>query len=873
MTTVIVSPTDEESTHHLSLENSDGEVVGITVVNANGEPDPQYLRRSLYKGSTIVTSPPSGRFDDRDPPYNTVAQIDFSGGRGEEEFERNQIKFYDSGTMWTGAEGKMYPAPLYHHTTGHRIMYFDWPGDVTFYKLLDERRVIARQFQVEDTVDLQQLMLIFRYSGIPGGLALTLWTDDGADGLGTQLDTILFDRDFPEMREHLSHGYILDWDLPQSVVPGLYWIVVEADANDSDQSFWELGCRVGVGQTKHMYDPIVPPGWPTEFAPFDLYYWIADLPERSKKWLFMYKGQLYMAEKHDKVLPPTVYMNGYRGVATGAHTVNSIQDTTQVWGIDELVGSVIAIVHADEPFYEPHIITSNNISEIFIDAEWDIPIVDATTLYIVLGAETWTPVGGTPTAFNFPVTDRPLPVNDYVAYAQGQKGDIQLHREENVAGAWTVDWEEYNNEQAYRLLIDRTQTADPQLWRSLTNNLAFADIVDFGSPVAFGADIPVGDTSWPISNIESYDNWVWALKADGLYAVQDEEPDLVLSEIKYLLSIDTGSVMFTKTPYLYYNIGPFFEQFVNKQQEDIGPNRGRGLDKYRRGVPGGYAVAARGYFLGVDAGRDGRSSVMAYFNGGWHELARSPMGERIRELRLQNIPLKPARLWITTDRHIGYVELGELALEPEQDERVDYVWESYLITAWYSDNLLDIRKYWANLKLFTEGLIPDRVEVSVFYQVDDSQDDDPWYKFKSPYDISPSQEYRIGGGQVGGKRIRFLLRLNTTKASEKGEIKSLVAEYVARFPAKYQYQARILMSQEEDEPMEDIQGDESDFTAWDLYWFLELAKADPVPMRMRCILPEYDNKMVLIDPASLNVLDAAPGESRRLLGSLTLLET
>ncbi|GAG98129.1 unnamed protein product, partial [marine sediment metagenome] len=268
----------------------------------------------------------------------------------------------------------------------------------------------------------------------------------------------------------------------------------------------------------------------------------------------------------------------------------------------------------------------------------------------------------------------------------------------------------------------------------------------------------------PVANIDSYDNWVWAIKPDGLYAIQDEEPDLVLGEIKHLLSITTGEVMFVKTPYLHYNIGPFFEQFVNKQQEDIGPNRGHGLSHDRRGTPAGYAVAARGYFLGIDAGRDGRSSVMAFLNGGWHEILRSPMGERIRELRLQNIPLLPARLWVTTDRNIGFIELGELTLEPEQDERVEYTWESYVITAWYSDNLLDIRKYWAHLKLFTEGLIGDKVEISVFYQVDDADDDDKWYKFKSPYDISPSQEYRVGGGQVGGKRIRFLLRMNTSDA-------------------------------------------------------------------------------------------------------------
>ncbi|GAH17731.1 unnamed protein product, partial [marine sediment metagenome] len=262
-----------------------------------------------------------------------------------------------------------------------------------------------------------------------------------------------FDRDFPEMREHLSHAYILDWDLPQSVTPGLYWLTVEADPNDSDQSYWELGCRLGAGTTKHT-DAFI--SWPVVWAAFDMYYWIADLPERSKKWLFQYKGQLYMAEKPDKSTAPTVYMNGYRGVATGVHTESTIQDTTQSWEIDELVGSVIAVVHPDEPFYEPHIVVANTADTIEIETEWDIPIVDAETLYGILGAKKWVPLGGTPTALDFPITDRPLPVEDYVTYCQGAKGDIQIHRESNIAGVWTLEWDEFNGDEAYRLLIDRT---------------------------------------------------------------------------------------------------------------------------------------------------------------------------------------------------------------------------------------------------------------------------------------------------------------------------------------------------------------------------------------------------------------------------------
>ena len=162
---VIADPTNEDSNFTVRLENKDGEVFGLVVCNSNGEPDPSNLQKRPYKSSSIISKPPTGRYDDREPPYVAVDQNDFSMGRGQEEFERNAAKFYDSGFMWTIDDGKMYPAPLLHLTEGYRDMDAEWPGSVKFFPLVGTNRYLEQKFTSSAAYNVNPLYIIIRYRG------------------------------------------------------------------------------------------------------------------------------------------------------------------------------------------------------------------------------------------------------------------------------------------------------------------------------------------------------------------------------------------------------------------------------------------------------------------------------------------------------------------------------------------------------------------------------------------------------------------------------------------------------------------------------------------------------------------------------------
>ena len=75
-----------------------------------------------------------------------------------------------------------------------------------------------------------------------------------------------------------------------------------------------------------------------------------------------------------------------------------------------------------------------------------------------------------------------------------------------------------------------------------------------------------------------------------------------------------------------------------------------------------------------------------------------------------------------------------------------------------------------------------------------------------------------------------------------------------------------------DENMENLIGEEQDFSCYDLMDFIEAGKDDPVPMTMNCVSALYDDKKVVVQPASLNTLDMVPDESGMFTATLILLE-
>jgi hypothetical protein len=93
--TVLVSPTEEYPTHHLSL--TDGvTTLGIVVCDRKGSPVNLAMSETPVPPTVTRVANTNSGYADFEQPYVVVTQDDWSGGRGQEIFEKDDARFLDS---------------------------------------------------------------------------------------------------------------------------------------------------------------------------------------------------------------------------------------------------------------------------------------------------------------------------------------------------------------------------------------------------------------------------------------------------------------------------------------------------------------------------------------------------------------------------------------------------------------------------------------------------------------------------------------------------------------------------------------------------------------------------------------------------------
>ena len=117
MAVTAVSPTAQKPKHHVTL--SDGTTtVGLIAVraprNKAGEyitsPDENAIDIAPSQPLAIQTSQGNSEYSDREWPYMTLEQKDWSGGRGGETFEDDKSRYFDG-----------YRVNTWRQSTGRRL--------------------------------------------------------------------------------------------------------------------------------------------------------------------------------------------------------------------------------------------------------------------------------------------------------------------------------------------------------------------------------------------------------------------------------------------------------------------------------------------------------------------------------------------------------------------------------------------------------------------------------------------------------------------------------------------------------------------------------------------------------------------------------
>jgi len=415
--------------------------------------------------------------------------------------------------------------------------------------------------------------------------------------------------------------------------------------------------------------------------------------------------------------------------------------------------------------------------------------------------------------------------------------------------------------------------------------------------------IPVGDQTELITGLAAYGDpkTLWVFKEGSIWSVENDIPtEIPIEELQSIRSQENGKASTINDVYLYFSLdGGRIERYYRDNLDDIGPTQDAGLPLERRGnindlvtYPGMIITSVDGYFRKVYK-TDARgysekhyACVLAYRNGGWHELWRTEWA-RIRGLYIQSVPgAEYDRLWINAGTDILWIPLS---LNPWGGERnyqsreYIYTHESSVTSAWIYMQMQDVKKLFKSLKLVADRLSGTAQTVEVEYQLDDAVDSDTWNSVDdtdAPFNVSPTEELDFSTDSppdVVGRRIRYRLRLLTTDNAKTPRVRATVLEAVARVPVKYQYDITFRAT---DESL-DLEGDDDDYTAVQTL----MAKLDEwatanTPLFARFVFSPFDcvsttatGRTVFIEPASLQPLYLVPDDQlETLIGQCTLIE-
>ncbi|MFA5378099.1 MAG: hypothetical protein WC455_20270 [Dehalococcoidia bacterium] len=473
--TPTVNPTTEEPTGHASL--SDGTTtLNIVFYNPNkkttwfnkktgkeetivGDIDELAIKRYPIIESALKTYEGDLTYDSENPPYFLSAQDDWSGGRGQEDFERDKTRFFDSYNIDTlNGEDGIILGGLATNSTGHYVYppVSSLPGNITWRGLYGTRKYLSRQFTTgagqPTYYTISSIQLYIRKVGSPTTtLHVVVWANGGGPP----------DTSSNLVHYYLSYGYVTNaisifYDFNNGITSSaectpatVYHIGIFSSSDDTEANHWEIGCDASGSNYRSATGEAG--SWTSEtgYAP----YYVVGREEGSNRkqcHLFLYKDALYMATQPDDGTAGRLYINGYRGAcaSNSANLSYLMTQSTPPWGADEINNKVAIITggpgaqsHQNWRMVLDSTTTANVAARVHIpyvemssiNMAWDIAHTTATD-FVIRGCNTWTEI--TSTGLTKPVTSVEV-INEVVYMAQGNDAPVIRFFAVNNAGAWT----------------------------------------------------------------------------------------------------------------------------------------------------------------------------------------------------------------------------------------------------------------------------------------------------------------------------------------------------------------------------------------------------------------------------------------------------
>ena len=340
-----------------------------------------------------------------------------------------------------------------------------------------------------------------------------------------------------------------------------------------------------------------------------------------------------------------------------------------------------------------------------------------------------------------------------------------------------------------------------------------------------------------------------------------------LDEMRTTAEEWNGKTTETNHVYLMWSWLNGLQRYYNTELEGKGPDHDEGMPADMQGRITKIMSYPSNFFISIDGGENGYSSIMLYNGNGWHNLYRAPnKGERIYDMEFQPIyGDRPDRLWAQVGDNIIWLAMPSKILYALKDPNAEYTHEGIVVSAWITGGMAEVDKLWQSLSIMAEFLDGENCWVEADYQLDDEE---AWHPIpNNPYDTSPQQEEDFASEResVNGKKLRYRLRLQSTDIHKTPKVNVVLIKAIGRVDIKYSYgfHFREIMYKE------NLDSEYQEVEPYELQSVLDDWANRLRTLRLNSAYKVFDNKKVFLDGTTTSVLNE---KSEGYLSQITLTE-
>lgn len=882
-----VGPDLPNWTHHFKLSGFDYDWVafelGLTAIGRDGTPDITSIRRLPYPKTNVRSNSGDGEFSVLRPPYGEFTRSDWSGGIGSVSGDDDSTKYYMGERIWSVVPKQLSLAP--NLFSGHQLFPVRDGNDpeltygTGFYKLAVGERLGWKATVAYDVVMYEVLIRAYE----PGAIVFTLRADGTDPGAVTDTVTIT------DVRIG-SHWYQFE----VSKAAATYWMVLNSNIEI------EVGAGSWKSFTTKKYSPITTT-WIDVTATVIPAFRMHSAASKASDWqFFRYKGAAYV------ISGQRLFINGDRGTCddnTGHldQLIDATKDkdgagtglSTPAWLTADLWKD--AYVHILGTDMWRKITASSTAGVLTVTPNWDRVLTTADN-YVILGNERWTEISasGIP-GFTADVKDVCVSADGVVYFAQGGSVQLRKMREYNNAGVWTRDWASESTAGTYPgadfMCAALDQEDGAVIWRAVNadnGSVSKAKSAAWSATVnlSWGTAVKLGsDSGSAITGMCDMGAEVAVTKQEGIYFLKNDITVKGTVDMSQQYTWYTGRRPCLVTPFLIIPFGGRIQRYYNEVCESFGPEMNGGVPaEYEGDVMDSKPLLAdclmvkdggdkASYYQGANGG------LYLYRAGGWHPLAFTGMGNRMKGCWYERVDSGMDSLWVGDKNGLYFMSMPrgyDYTRDPKYDTTKRLAPDGWMITGWYDTGRLQVDKWWDFVTVYAN--CPSGTSVRVYYQVSNGDEYESanlavdWYyagRIGNYEDyLAPDTNYatRIGVN-TNGRRIRFMFLL-VGDCTHTPVIEGYSVSYVSKDDDAVSWSFMVRMG----DISYNLAGTPNDYiagkTGRDL---IEYLARTVTPVTMRSIVEEWDNITVTLQRPLETVAEITPEGKEAVYLNMTIL--